>query len=70
MTGVSCMGGYCPRRDQCRLYWADGRYIAERLCEAGASDAFEPIRVVRQPGTWERQNANELARAQWFEPVH
>lgn len=70
MSGVACMGGWCARRDQCRLYWAGGRCVSERLCEAGTADAFEPIRVVRSVGTWERGGADVLATAQWFEPVH
>jgi hypothetical protein len=70
MSGVSCMGGFCSRRDQCRLYWADGRYVSERLCEHGTADAFEPIRVVRRVGEWERGGVGVLAPARWHEPLH
>ena len=69
MATISCMGGWCSKREMCRLYHATGAIVAERLCEVGANDAFEPVRIVRKQGTWERK-APGLANAKWFEAVH
>lgn len=71
MNKPSCMGGWCAARDKCALHLADDRSKpAERLCEPGATDNFEPVRIVRSAGSWERANASLLAPAQWFEPVY
>jgi hypothetical protein len=72
MTRVACMGGWCAeKRDNCRLYHnTDGTPI-ERVCEAGTHDCFEPIRIVRAPGTWERQHTvGLLAPATWADAIH
>lgn len=72
MTTIACMGGWqCTRREKCRLY--DNRHaslIAERLCEPGRFDSYEPIRIYRPAGTWERGGRGVLAPAAWTEPIH
>lgn len=71
MTAIACMGGFCTRRDKCRLYdQPRATAIAERLCEPGEHNCFEPIRVVRPAGSWERGSAGVLAPAHWTEPIH
>lgn len=66
---AACMGGWaCPKREHCRLHVQQDRtHVAERLCEPGQFDAYEPIRVRRKAGTWERpQVAALLKPATWF----
>ena len=52
---TACMGGWCQKRDKCRSYTAKSTVIVERLCEAGDDDAYEPLRLTREAGTWERK---------------
>ena len=43
---------------------------AERLCEPRKTDAFEPIKVVRPAGTWERSAPQVmLSRATWLDSM-
>lgn len=66
------MGGWgCAKREGCRLYHNNkAQSIAERLCDRGRFDSFEPVRIVRAPGTWERQSAVGLLQpAAWADPV-
>ena len=68
---ISCMGGFCGRRESCALYHArDRSRPAERLCEPRKTDAFEPIKVVRPAGTWERSAPQVmLSRATWLDSM-
>lgn len=68
MTRVACMGGWCAKRDTCRLYHAVDGLPIERLCEQGQLDAYEPVRVIKPAGTWERQNRG-LAYATWVDAI-
>lgn len=72
MSNIACMGGFCASRDKCRLYHArSAKFIAERLCEPGRNDSFEPVRVVQPPNAWrKRPAAGLLAPATWLDPVH
>ena len=51
MATPACMGGMCVVRERCEHYHqVCGRgHPIERLCELGKRDAFEPIRIERQP---------------------
>lgn len=40
---VSCMGGWCRKRDECAHYHSRSRVRSERLCERG-KDTPDPIR--------------------------
>ena len=51
----ACMGGWCRKRDKCALYVAQSPAILERLCEPGQLDSFEPLKVLRGVGEWERK---------------
>ena len=65
---VACMGGWCLQRDTCRLYHAErAAVVSERLCTTGTTDSYEPVRVVRPVGTWERGGAALMSRATWDE---
>jgi hypothetical protein len=55
---VSCMGGFCAVREDCRHYTVDGAVrfrAAERLCAAGTLSHFSPaaertfLSVPREP---------------------
>lgn len=49
----ACMGGFCPKREQCARYHSMyRREPAERLCEPGKTNMFlalKPVRVVTAP---------------------
>lgn len=46
MTGVSCMGGWCPRRNSCGHYHAEDRSEpAESLCVDEGGDLWVPVVV-------------------------
>ena len=46
MTIIPCMGGWCPRREQCAHYHSTAQmYPAERLCPKD-SEYPEPMRVI------------------------
>lgn len=71
MNHIACMGGWCIWRDRCRLHQNTAApVVAERLCEPGTNDSYEPVRIVRQPGSWERGSRGVLAPAMWTEPIH
>jgi hypothetical protein len=66
---MSCMGGWCHLRDKCRHHAPNPHQpVLERLCERGDFDAFEPLIVTRQAGSWERPSRG-LAPATWMESV-
>ena len=45
---LSCMGGWCAVRDNCRHHQRDDRsHPVDRLCEPKTHDAFEPLRFAR-----------------------
>lgn len=62
---TACMGGWCAKRDKCRSYIAVADTLVERLCEAGDDDAFEPLRVIRQAGSWERKAVGLAVATPW-----
>ncbi len=58
MNSKACMGGFCLMREDCRLYHHPApSHVDDRLCEPNQLDAFEPIRIFRQPSAWERSAA-------------
>lgn len=66
----ACMGGFCRIRDKCSLYVSTSPVIHERLCELGQTDSFEPIKLVRSPGTWElRASLAPMRRADVFDAL-
>lgn len=41
---TACMGGWCPKRERCQRYNETFREApAERLCEPGQSNRYEPV---------------------------
>ena len=70
MSRASCMGGWCTDRESCELHVkADRNLPVERLCEHGKADSFEPIRIVRKAGTWERGAGRLLRPAAWLDSM-
>lgn len=60
MSMPQCQGGWCVKREKCAYYHAQevaGRAPADRLCEAGRYDAFQPIAtgIKRMPERQERE---------------
>lgn len=46
MAYTQCMGGFCPIREGCQRYTADGvarLRAAERLCAAKTHEAYIPV---------------------------
>ena len=44
-----CMGGWCSMRDKCDYYRpgaAESGHVFERLCTAGATECFQPMRFI------------------------
>lgn len=41
------MGGWCAKRDTCRLYQENSGLPIERLCEPGQLDAYVPVVIVK-----------------------
>lgn len=53
-----CMGGFCPRREGCARYQSRGlQQPAERLCQPGGADVFQPLRSVVEPPKTHRSPA-------------
>ena len=46
---ISCMGGWCTRRDKCLYYTLPSANHVERLCEDDSYDAFIPRVPPSQP---------------------
>lgn len=49
--------------------WAPILYTTTRPVDQAPPNDDQPIRVHRPVGTWERKNAAQMAKAQWFEGV-
>lgn len=61
MTLVSCMGGWCTKRDTCSLHLKEDRSEpVERLCDKGKADSYEPIKAVHN--IWETVR---VAKQEW-----
>lgn len=70
MAHISCMGGWCDRRESCVLHTTPDRsHPVDRLCERGQHDSYEPIRVIRQAGTWARGGGGLPAPVSWHGQV-
>lgn len=62
-TALSCMGGWCLRREGCAYHLAEDRgFPSERLCEPGRDGVGREFAIVRWTpvGQWERKGSAAL----------
>lgn len=48
MSAISCMGGWCGRRESCARHEPGGQLLYQRLCPAGAEPYYLASRLVIQ----------------------